>query len=127
MVAVVNVIGIIKITNVDLLKVLDILEHVVNQNHRQQNATQFLTVKLVPLPVVVDIDSKARVGCKNAPLALGVDNEPDNKVETCIDGFAPKSLLGSDIDFSFLSGSCYAVYKSVDCYNICCSRIRLYN
>jgi hypothetical protein len=52
MVAVVNVIGIIKITNVDLLKVLDILEHVVNQNHRQQNATQFLTVKLVPNPIV---------------------------------------------------------------------------
>jgi hypothetical protein len=77
-----------------------------------------------PALVAVAIDSKD-VGGIEAPLALGVDKVPDNKVDTCIDGFAPKSLLGSDIDFSFLSGSCYAVCKSMDCDNIGCSSISL--
>jgi hypothetical protein len=39
-----------------------------------------------PVPVTVAIESK--LPNSNAPLALGVDNEPDNKVDTCIDGCA---------------------------------------
>ena len=33
----------------------------------------------------------------NAPLALGVVNEPESRVETCMLGFAPNRRLGSDI------------------------------
>ena len=85
-------------------------------------------VAVVSLPVAVNEAMLSKsVGGINDCFALGVDNEPDNKVDTCIDGFAPKSLLGSDIDFSFLSGSCYAVYKSLNCYNIRCSSKGSYN
>ena len=36
----------------------------------------------------LDVEIVKKFEGKNACLALGVDNEPDNKVDTCIDGFA---------------------------------------
>ena len=55
------------------------------------------TVTAPPAPTVtVAMDSKA-VGGINALLALGVVNEPESRVETCMLGFAPNRRLGSDI------------------------------
>lgn len=84
-----------------------------------------VTESVLPLGVAVAIYSNDSGGT-NASFALGVDNEPDNKVETCIDGFAPNKRLGSDTRY-LLSGSSDAVYESVDCYNICCSSVSLEN
>ena len=37
----------------------------------------------------------------HGPLLLGVDSVPDNKVETCIEGYAPIIRLGSDTAISY--------------------------